>query len=108
MGCRRSGWLVLTSLVRRRFHVPRPQRSLLVRWLFLRGVGFVYACAFTSLHRQVLGLYGSQGIVPIADRLTSVRRATGGQLGHAWRCCPRSSGGKRAQRCHPALAVGPP
>jgi hypothetical protein len=40
-----------------------------VRWLFLRAVGVVYLIAFTSLRRQVLGLYGSRGISPIAARL---------------------------------------
>lgn len=35
--------------------------------LFLRVLGIVYFIAFVSLATQVLGLYGSQGILPIAD-----------------------------------------
>ena len=35
--------------------------------LFLRALGVVYCIAFASLASQMLGLYGSQGILPIAD-----------------------------------------
>lgn len=35
--------------------------------LFLRALGAVYFIAFVSLAVQVVGLYGSQGILPIAD-----------------------------------------
>ncbi len=35
--------------------------------LFLRALGVVYFIAFTSLAVQMPGLYGSQGILPIAD-----------------------------------------
>ncbi len=35
--------------------------------LFLRALGVVYCIAFVSLAAQMLGLYGSQGILPIAD-----------------------------------------
>lgn len=35
--------------------------------LFLRALGVIYFVAFASLAVQVLGLYGSQGILPIAD-----------------------------------------
>ncbi|HEY9733528.1 MAG TPA: lipase maturation factor family protein [Drouetiella sp.] len=37
---------------------------ILVRWLFLRGLGFVYFVAFASFFVQALGLIGSHGILP--------------------------------------------
>ncbi len=37
---------------------------LLTRWVFLRGLGAVYAVAFVSLLAQVDGLVGSGGILP--------------------------------------------
>ena len=46
-----------------------------VRALPLRGLGLVYVVAFTSLKRQVLGLYGARGILPIQGHLQDVDRA---------------------------------
>jgi hypothetical protein len=43
--------------------------------LGLRGLGLVYVVAFTSLKRQVLGLYGARGILPVQDHLQDVDRA---------------------------------
>jgi predicted DCC family thiol-disulfide oxidoreductase YuxK len=48
-----------------------------VRWLFLRALGGVYLIAFTSLRRQVLGLYGSRGIEPIGEWLAHLRAGAG-------------------------------
>ena len=39
------------------------------RWLFLRLLGVVYLLAFTSLWPQMLGLVGSQGILPASHLL---------------------------------------
>jgi len=39
----------------------------LVSILFLRALGVIYFIAFASLAAQMLGLYGSQGILPISD-----------------------------------------
>ncbi|HEX6885687.1 MAG TPA: lipase maturation factor family protein [Planctomycetota bacterium] len=39
------------------------------RRLFLGGVALVHLIAFGSLGAQVLGLYGSEGIVPLAERM---------------------------------------
>ncbi len=50
-----------------------PPGTALVRALFTRALGGVYLIAFTSLRRQVLGLYGSRGIQPIAGYLEAVR-----------------------------------
>jgi hypothetical protein len=52
---------------------------LLGRGLFLRLLGGVYLAAFVSLWVQILGLIGSQGILPIADRLPEVRHKLGSE-----------------------------
>lgn len=44
-----------------------PSTYNLTRALFLRALGAIYLIAFASLAAQMLGLYGSQGILPIAD-----------------------------------------
>jgi hypothetical protein len=54
----------------------RPGRGI-VGWLFLRALGAVYLIAFSSLRRQVLGLYGSRGIEPIAELLRKLRARAG-------------------------------
>jgi predicted DCC family thiol-disulfide oxidoreductase YuxK len=53
-----------------------------VRWLFLRCLGGVYLIAFTSLRAQVLGLYGSRGIEPIAPLLSGLRARAGRDAYH--------------------------
>jgi predicted DCC family thiol-disulfide oxidoreductase YuxK len=53
-----------------------PTRRL-VRWLFLRALGGVYLIAFTSLRKQVLGLYGSRGVEPIGELLVDLRARAG-------------------------------
>ncbi|HEX8698931.1 MAG TPA: lipase maturation factor family protein [Myxococcaceae bacterium] len=53
-----------------RNHVGPPEYRL-VRWLFLRLLGGTYLIAFTSLGRQVLGLFGSGGIHPFQERVDS-------------------------------------
>src|SRR6266540_2717490 len=55
----------------------RPLRYQLVRSVFLRGLGAVYLIAFTSLERQVLGLYGRRGILPASEFLERVRSVVG-------------------------------
>jgi predicted DCC family thiol-disulfide oxidoreductase YuxK/uncharacterized membrane protein YphA (DoxX/SURF4 family) len=50
-----------------------PPDTALVRSLFMRALGGVYLVAFTSLRRQVLGLYGEHGIQPIHEYLDAVR-----------------------------------
>ncbi|MBZ4417966.1 lipase maturation factor family protein [Myxococcus sp. RHST-1-4] len=46
-----------------------PHEYRLVRWAFLRLMGGTFLVAFTSLGRQVLGLYGKRGIRPVHERL---------------------------------------
>ena len=43
------------------------------RWLFLRALGLIYLSAFFALLFQVRGLIGSQGILPAAEYLQTVR-----------------------------------
>ena len=50
-----------------------PPETALVRSLFMRALGGVYLIAFTSLRRQVLGLYGERGILPIREYLDALR-----------------------------------
>ncbi|WP_240359815.1 lipase maturation factor family protein [Pyxidicoccus trucidator] len=52
-----------------------PHEYRLVRWAFLRLTGGAFLIAFTSLGRQVLGLYGSRGIRPIRERLAAEKLA---------------------------------
>ena len=51
------------------FMAPAPHRR--VRQVFLSALGGIYFIAFTSLGRQLLGLYGSRGILPMRELLTS-------------------------------------
>ena len=44
-----------------------------VRYIFLRALALIYLAAFWSLHSQILGLAGSDGIVPAADFMSQVR-----------------------------------
>lgn len=46
---------------------------ILSQQLFIKLLGFSYLCAFWSLFIQVLGLYGSQGIIPVQQTLQNMR-----------------------------------
>lgn len=53
---------------------PRERRSLAgARRAFYVGLGGTYLTAFTSLGNQVLGLYGSSGILPVQELLDRAR-----------------------------------
>lgn len=43
--------------------------------IFLQGMGVIYFIAFLSLWRELSGLYGSNGIVPIKDKIEMIKRA---------------------------------
>jgi len=45
--------------------MPPEQSYWLTRFIFLRGLGFVYLFAFLSAALQVRGLLGSQGLLPV-------------------------------------------
>jgi hypothetical protein len=51
--------------------------TTLVRWLFLRSLGLTFFAAFHSLGAQVLGLYGAEGIEPLAPLLNETRARRG-------------------------------
>ena len=51
---------------------------MLVRSLFLRLLGLIYAMAFVSLWTQIEGLAGSSGILPVADFLGAAHQRLGG------------------------------
>ena len=50
---------------------------LLVRWLFLRGLGLIYFSAFFPLLFQIRGLIGPLGLLPAGEYLQQVTRSTG-------------------------------
>ncbi len=49
-----------------------PVDRLLPRWLFLRALGLVYFSAFFALAFQILGLVGSQGVLPVQQFLNAL------------------------------------
>lgn len=63
-----------------------PREYTWVRWLFLRLTGGLFLIAFTSLGRQVSGLYGSRGIRPVKDLLSSELREEPAR--ERWRLLP--------------------
>ena len=73
---RRRGLLAtLTSLL---WGIPlEPDRTDLVSWLFLRGLGAIYVAAFASLGVQILGLVGSGGLLPLGEYLAAAHEGWG-------------------------------
>ncbi|CAM4308066.1 lipase maturation factor family protein [Corallococcus soli] len=59
--------------------VTEPAEHRWVRWVFLRLLGGTFLIAFTSLGRQVLGLYGEKGIRPLREVTHSERWAAQGK-----------------------------
>ena len=57
-----------------------PTDRLLPRWLFLRALGLIYFSAFFALLFQILGLVGSQGVLPVGQFLEAVRPLGGSRL----------------------------
>lgn len=93
-GVRLVAELVYRQVARHRMAASRLERRLLprarasghrqVRWLFLRLLGGVYLVAFTSLGRQVRGLYGARGIAPVGELLEGLAPRLGeARLGRA-------------------------
>src|SRR5205085_9562346 len=56
-------------------HVEAPTHFL-VRSVFLRGLGLIYLFAFVSLWVQIIGLAGSNGIVPAKLTMEAVSHQT--------------------------------
>ena len=59
-----------------------PPCYVLSRWVFLRGLGIIYLAAFGSLAVQILGLVGSDGILPLREYLTSAYQRLDSQAYH--------------------------
>ncbi len=51
-----------------------PATHNLVRWVFLRSLGLIYLIAFVSLWVQIMGLVGSDGILPVRRAMDSMRQ----------------------------------
>src|SRR2546426_534169 len=49
----------------------------LSRWVFIRMLGVIYLIAFISLWRQIDGLIGHNGMLPVADYLNAVSEQLG-------------------------------
>jgi len=64
--------------------IPLPSAAISLT-LFPRLLGIIYLIAFTSLLVQLRGLYGAQGILPIAAYTAGLRRHFGAR---AWRLYP--------------------
>jgi len=62
--------------------MAEPNSYAFASWLFLRLLGLVYFTAFLSLARQIRGLAGAAGILPVAEVLTS-REC--GRISRFWR-----------------------
>jgi hypothetical protein len=56
---------------------------LLPRWFFLRALGLIFFSAFYSLARQVRGLIGEHGILPVASYLKDISDTLPGAT-HFW------------------------
>jgi predicted DCC family thiol-disulfide oxidoreductase YuxK len=57
-----------------------PPTYRFVSWLFLRLLGLTFLTAFLSIGHQIIGLIGSDGILPVPEKLASLTAAHG-----AWR-----------------------
>ena len=56
----------------------RATDSLFPRWIFLRALGVIFFSAFYSLARQVHGLVGERGILPVGSYLQELSNALPG------------------------------
>lgn len=59
-----------------------PRGMNVTRWAFLRALGVIYLLAFGSLQAQLLGLIGSDGIVPAQELLKSIAAKVGDERFH--------------------------
>lgn len=56
------------------------QTFALSSWFFVRAISLIYLVAFLSIAAQACGLWGSQGILPIAESLAAAERPLGWRL----------------------------
>jgi predicted DCC family thiol-disulfide oxidoreductase YuxK len=73
----RTLFSILTRLAWGR-HVEPPSQ-ILVRWVFLRSIGIIYLVAFVSLWVQIIGLVGSNGILPAKATMEALKRQVDAQ-----------------------------
>ena len=66
-------------LAQARLFLSRPGVFPVTQAVFLRVLGLVYLAAFASLRPQMAGLFGSHGIVPIAELLNNAHNQLGSQ-----------------------------
>jgi predicted DCC family thiol-disulfide oxidoreductase YuxK len=96
-GVRHAAGLVYAGVARHRLRAARLDRALFgrsllppttrgVSWLVLRGLGGVFLLSFTSLGRQVRGLYGERGVLPVGELLAQGRAQLGAR--ERWRSYP--------------------
>src|SRR5256885_12282910 len=71
----RSTLFPYTTLFRSLASTIQSERSALYlsRWIFIRLLGVIYLVAFISLWRQIDGLIGHNGILPVAEDRKSTR-----------------------------------
>jgi len=68
----------------RRILGARVACALLPRWIFLRALGLIFFSAFYSLARQVHGLIGEHGVLPVAAYLQTVAHSIYYVAERAW------------------------
>ena len=73
----RDGFYKITRLLWGKHLAPSSYR--LPRWLFLRLLGVIYLIAFLSLGSQILGLVGTNGILPAQNFLQLVKQNLGSE-----------------------------
>jgi hypothetical protein len=78
-----AGSFDVTSSPAYRALAARATDVLVPRWIFLRALGLIFLSAFYSLARQVLGLIGERGILPVGTYLQEVSEALHG-LSRFW------------------------
>lgn len=55
-----------------------PEATYIVgQWVFIKLLGLSYLIAFWSLYVQVLGLYGSHGIIPLSEVFQGIKKGKG-------------------------------
>ena len=59
-------------------HLEPPTHNL-ARWIFLRSLGLIYLAAFVSLWVQIIGLVGSNGILPANAAMETMRQRADAQ-----------------------------
>ncbi|MEQ1886848.1 MAG: lipase maturation factor family protein [Bryobacteraceae bacterium] len=57
-----------------------PTKFAATQWLFIRAVALIYFFAFWPLTKQIEGLIGSQGILPLIEFLSSVTKQSDGAI----------------------------